>query len=361
MKNYFDILTPYGLIRYKNIENEIILTRIINEVEMPLEESVKSTLLKSYSKLQSGFSLELKTSKKLEEKTKVKLSKSDLENYKNLLLDLKQIKRTKIVIDETSSDLNLNFKKSQIIIPNINNYYDEEKTKYYKNIVSQNECRPFLNELILVNLLDLSSLKIINHKNSILGLNENNENNCLNDGFRNLLLNTIYPSQILCNDPKTLSYQTVSQLCQISNFDLLKEEYLFGNNLNKVKESLIKLSKKNNCNELLQLIEKTNIMCHENALYNISEPLVKDYIYDLYRVQNITVKYLMSKIKTLIDNEKTYEEINELISSYESVLLTPEKLSRFYFDNLVPHDDTVDNKLCNIKKEVSYYKKRIRS
>lgn len=358
MKKYFDILTPHGEIRYKNIDGNIILKRIINEEEMNLPDEVNNNLLSNYEKLESTIFIEGKVSSL----NKLKLRKNNLEGYKNILSEIINVKNIKIIYDPNSDNdtIEINQKKQLIVIPNVNNLFNDAIIDSYLNDFSSIDTIPFLDELILKSILNLYSTKCINRKMVMSGLNENNQNNSLNEGFTNILLNTVYPSKIIGNSPIFLSYQPVVQLCQLIDFNVLKKVYFESTNINQLKSSLLLLSKNINLNKLFLLIEKNNCICQKTNFEDITDEFAKEYIDDLYQIQNITVKYFASKIKMLIDMNKSVESISELINSYESVLLTPEKLSKFYFDYLIPHDDTVDIKLDNIKKEVGYYKNRIK-
>ena len=277
-----------------------------------------------------------------------------LERLENLIPEkyrerfYQKLKTLKIIpITETSNKdeadaLSAYRPSTNTIVFNYKNIYDKLK-KNNPNITSK-EITAYSLQTLIHEIVHMASSEYTEKpKSSYVGFNKypceklSDNNIALTEGMTEMLANYIYPLSFV--DYKTIAYghevRLVQQLSLIAGNDCLIDVFFGNKNLSEIENRLLDIAKgtviephsdKKRVSTMFMMIESNYNAINNKKAEEIEFPNIKHLNHKhntLFLIQNTLFLYLTAKCEKLYKN-KDINAINELLTAYEKVLITPE-------------------------------------
>lgn len=176
--------------------------------------------------------------------------------------------------------------------------------------------------------------------------NDNDKNRGLTEGFTEIISMEGVPGTIEHLSSYYIEISLTNQLIQLVGKSVFLESYFSNLGTSPIQEKLNKI--------INDPTMSFNIFRSIELNYNANEVCEKQNI--LGNIQSMLLEYLNKKIELLFADDKV-EEINNILTNYESIMITPEKLKVCYKNpqQFVGIDENVI-KFNNIRDKYSKYK-----
>lgn len=214
---------------------------------------------------------------------------------------------------------------------NANGYYDivnntiflqseQVITTLQKYNIEQKKIINSLNQLLLHEFVHLASSKYNKETKELYTgyeIKGQQTNEGLNEGMSEFISLSIVRPKINMNTDYKIETDIIRQLYCIIGQNPLLESFFSNTGTDTLELELNKInSDKKKSNDLLRLVESNYII--RNSEYESD---------NLFNIQNILLEYFNKKLN-LLQKENKQNEINELIYSYETSLITPDRINQ---------------------------------